>query len=289
MAEVLDADPAAWARSLAGPPAARAWLDAWRTADAAAAEAIDSALGDAISEPAVARALAALPAEVTVLTASSMPVRDVETFWPVRDAPPRVLAHRGANGIDGTLAAAFGAAAAGARVVVHLGDVALAHDLGALLSASRLELALTVVLVDNGGGGIFDFLPVASQADAYEEHVATPTGLAAERVARLFGLRYERVDELGGDPRGPRRRCCTCAPTAPRTSPCTAACGTRSRRRSARARPDDREQGVGGQLAELDAVRAQPEDVVQQTGQGVEQDRRGGGMQETSRGVRTGR
>jgi 2-succinyl-5-enolpyruvyl-6-hydroxy-3-cyclohexene-1-carboxylate synthase len=196
VAEVLDADPAAWARSFAGAARPSAWLDAWTAADAAAAEAIAATLGDAISEPAVARALAALPSEVTVFTASSMPVRDVETFWPARDAPPRVLAHRGANGIDGTLAAAFGATAAGARVVVHLGDVALAHDLGALLSATRLKLALTVVLVDNAGGGIFDFLPVASQTDAFEEHVATPTGLDAERVAALFGLRYERVDEL---------------------------------------------------------------------------------------------
>jgi 2-succinyl-5-enolpyruvyl-6-hydroxy-3-cyclohexene-1-carboxylate synthase len=197
--EVLDADPAAWALSIAGPPRASAWLDAWRRADAAAAEAIAAELGDVISEPAVARALAALPSEVTVFTASSMPVRDVESFWPVRDAPPRVLAHRGANGIDGTLAAAFGAAAAAAsgRVVVHLGDVALAHDLGALLSASRLRLGLTVLLVDNAGGGIFDFLPVASQTDAFEEHVATPTGLEAERVAALFGLAYERVEELG--------------------------------------------------------------------------------------------
>jgi 2-succinyl-5-enolpyruvyl-6-hydroxy-3-cyclohexene-1-carboxylate synthase len=126
-----------------------------------------------------------------------MPVRDVESFWPVRDAPPRVLAHRGANGIDGTIAAAFGAAAAGARVVVHVGDVALAHDLGALLSATRLGLGVTIVLVDNAGGGIFDFLPVASQTDAFEEHVATPTGLDAERVAALFGLTYERIDDLG--------------------------------------------------------------------------------------------
>jgi 2-succinyl-5-enolpyruvyl-6-hydroxy-3-cyclohexene-1-carboxylate synthase len=194
--EVLDADPAAWARSIAAPRRASAWLDAWRSADAAAAEAIAAALGDAINEPGVARALAALPGEVTVFTASSMPVRDVETFWPAREAPPRVLAHRGANGIDGTLAAAFGAAATGARVVVHLGDVALAHDLGALLSAARLKLALTVVLVDNAGGGIFDFLPVASQADAFEEHVATPTGLEAERVAALFGLCYEPVTDL---------------------------------------------------------------------------------------------
>jgi 2-succinyl-5-enolpyruvyl-6-hydroxy-3-cyclohexene-1-carboxylate synthase len=195
--EVLDADPAAWARSIAEPPRASAWLDAWRRADDAAAQAIAAELGEAISEPGVARALACLPSEVTVFTASSMPVRDVESFWPVHDAPPRVLAHRGANGIDGTLAAAFGAAAAGGRVVVHLGDVALAHDLGALLSARRLNLALTVVLVDNAGGGIFDFLPVASQTDAFEEHMATPTGLEAERVAALFGLRYERVRELG--------------------------------------------------------------------------------------------
>jgi 2-succinyl-5-enolpyruvyl-6-hydroxy-3-cyclohexene-1-carboxylate synthase len=194
--EVLDADPAAWATAHAGPPRASAWLDAWGAADTAAADGIAEALGDGLSEPGVARALAGLPAEVTVFTASSMPVRDVETFWPARDAPPHVLAHRGANGIDGTLAAAFGAAATGAHVVVHLGDVALAHDLGALLCASRLGIALTIVLVDNGGGGIFDFLPVATQRDAYEQHVATPTGLDAERVAALFGLAYEPVTEL---------------------------------------------------------------------------------------------
>jgi 2-succinyl-5-enolpyruvyl-6-hydroxy-3-cyclohexene-1-carboxylate synthase len=216
VAEVLDADPAEWARSHAqaaaraarsdpsgSPPAGPAapgggspWLGAWRSADAAAAEAIAATLGAGLSEPAVARALAALAPDVIVFTASSMPVRDVETFWPARDAPPRVLAHRGANGIDGTVAAAFGAAAAGARVVVHLGDVALAHDLGALLCASRLQLPITIVLVDNGGGGIFDFLPVASQTDAFEEHVATPTGLEPERIAALFDLAYEPVTDL---------------------------------------------------------------------------------------------
>jgi 2-succinyl-5-enolpyruvyl-6-hydroxy-3-cyclohexene-1-carboxylate synthase len=64
------------------------------------------------------------------------------------------------------------------------------HDLGALLCATRPGVALTIVLVDNGGGGIFDFLPVASQTDAFEEHVATPTGLDFERAAALFGLAY---------------------------------------------------------------------------------------------------
>ena len=181
-------------------PAGTAWLDGWRAADDAAAAAIaDTVPAEAPSEPAVAAALAALPAGTTVFTASSMPVRDVETFWPARDDPPRVLAHRGANGIDGTVAAAFGAAAAGdGPVVLHVGDVALVHDLGALLSASRLGLAITIVLVDNGGGGIFDFLPVATQTDAFEEHVATPTGLDFARAAALFGLAYAAPGTMAG-------------------------------------------------------------------------------------------
>jgi 2-succinyl-5-enolpyruvyl-6-hydroxy-3-cyclohexene-1-carboxylate synthase len=196
VSDSLPLDAAALAAALPPEPVAEAkWLESWRAADVAAADAIAGALGDELSEPAVAAALADLPGEATVFTASSMPVRDVETFWPVRDAPPRVLAHRGANGIDGTVASAFGVAAAGGGpVVLHIGDVALTHDVGALLSAARLGLAIAIVLVDNGGGGIFDFLPVATQRDAFEEHVATPTGLDFARAAELFGLGYAAPD-----------------------------------------------------------------------------------------------
>jgi 2-succinyl-5-enolpyruvyl-6-hydroxy-3-cyclohexene-1-carboxylate synthase len=173
-----------------------AWLERWRAADRAAAGAIAATLGDEPSEPRVAAELvAALPAEATLFVASSMPIRDVETFAAARDGAPRVLSNRGANGIDGTVAAALGAAAApdAGPVVLHIGDVALAYDLGALLSARRLGLDLTIVLVNNDGGGIFHFLPVAREADAFEQHVATPHGLDFAKAAELYGARHVLV------------------------------------------------------------------------------------------------
>lgn len=215
-------DPAAALSDLAGAviegSGAQEWLARWRGEDERAAEAMLAILGADLSEPALARELGVLlPSQATLFVASSMPVRDIETFWPVREDPPRVLCNRGANGIDGTVSSAFGAAAAGAGpVVLLIGDVALAHDIGGLLAATRLELALTIVLIDNGGGGIFDFLPVsgaplgrepagappqgdegAGAQDLYTRHIATPTGLDFSAAAALYGLRHERVGDLG--------------------------------------------------------------------------------------------
>jgi 2-succinyl-5-enolpyruvyl-6-hydroxy-3-cyclohexene-1-carboxylate synthase len=175
------------------------WLASWRSADERAAEAIVGVLGaDGLSEPAVAAELGVLlPASATLFVASSMPVRDIETFWPVRPDPPRVLCNRGANGIDGTVSSAFGAAAdSDGPVVLLIGDVALAYDIGGLLAATRLALKLTIVLLDNGGGGIFDFLAVSGASiardpeDLYTRHIATPTGLDFAKAAALYGLEH---------------------------------------------------------------------------------------------------
>jgi 2-succinyl-5-enolpyruvyl-6-hydroxy-3-cyclohexene-1-carboxylate synthase len=176
----------------------RDWMDSWHHADRSAAVAIAGTLEPAgMSEPRVAAELGArLPAEATLVVASSMPVRDVETFFPAREDPPRVLSNRGANGIDGTVSTAFGvAAAARGPVVLLTGDVALAHDIGGLLAASRLRLKLTIVLVDNDGGGIFHFLPVSSEGAEFVEHVATPHGLDFAHAAALYGLGYERAQD----------------------------------------------------------------------------------------------
>jgi 2-succinyl-5-enolpyruvyl-6-hydroxy-3-cyclohexene-1-carboxylate synthase len=213
-------EPAETLATLQAPSADPDWLDGWRSADERAAEAILGTLAaGGLSEPVVAAELGVLlPEEATLFVASSMPVRDIETFWPVRADPPRVLCNRGANGIDGTVSSAFGAAAASRTpTVLLIGDVALAYDLSALLAARRLDLKLTIVLLNNEGGGIFDFLPVASAAtaqgqfsasagpgvsghdgerDIYTEHIATPTGLDFAAAAALYGLEHERVADV---------------------------------------------------------------------------------------------
>jgi 2-succinyl-5-enolpyruvyl-6-hydroxy-3-cyclohexene-1-carboxylate synthase len=178
------------------------WLDRWRRPDSDVGAAVDHLLGEQLSEPLVARRLAGwVGPDTSLFVASSMPIRDVEEFLPAADDAPRILANRGANGIDGTVSSAFGVAAAtGKRVVLLIGDVALAHDIGGLLAGRRYELELTIVLLNNDGGGIFEFLPVATAREphgpdtrqVFEEHVATPHGLDFANAAELYGCPYER-------------------------------------------------------------------------------------------------
>jgi len=172
------------------------WLELWREADDAARFALDTELRRRLSEPLVANHLSTtLPADAVLVVASSMPVRDVEAFASLREDPPRVLANRGANGIDGTVSTALGVAAVhDGPVVLLIGDVALVHDLGGLAALARARRPLTIVLVDNGGGGIFDALPVAAATDAYEEHVATPTAIDFAATAAMAGIAYSRVE-----------------------------------------------------------------------------------------------
>ncbi|MDA0180964.1 2-succinyl-5-enolpyruvyl-6-hydroxy-3-cyclohexene-1-carboxylic-acid synthase [Solirubrobacter phytolaccae] len=177
----------------------QSWLEQWHNADRVASGAIISTLGPELNEPRVSVELGSvLPDEAVMVVASSMPVRDVETFFPARPASSvRVLSNRGANGIDGTVSTAFGVAAAGhGPTVLLIGDVALAHDVGGLIAAGRLGLKLVIVLIDNDGGGIFNFLPAAGQGEPFVEHIATPHGLDFAHAADLYGLGWERVAEV---------------------------------------------------------------------------------------------
>jgi 2-succinyl-5-enolpyruvyl-6-hydroxy-3-cyclohexene-1-carboxylate synthase len=152
------------------------WLTSWRAADAQVPPALATAPDP--FEPKVLAALEPqLPDGAVVWLSSSMPVRDVEAYFPQSPKRLRFLANRGANGIDGVVSSAAGAAlAGGAPAWLLTGELALLHDFGGLLAARRAGADLHIVCLNNGGGAIFDFLPLAAHADAalFEEHIATP-------------------------------------------------------------------------------------------------------------------
>ncbi|HET9600716.1 MAG TPA: 2-succinyl-5-enolpyruvyl-6-hydroxy-3-cyclohexene-1-carboxylic-acid synthase [Acidimicrobiales bacterium] len=200
----LVVDPSALCRDLAKQLAAGArtpWAARWRWAEERAQHAIASVLADARrpTEPGVARALvAALPAGATLVASSSMPVRDVEWYSAPRDGL-RHLANRGANGIDGVVSTAVGVAlASAAPTALLIGDVALLHDSNGLLGLSGREADLTIVVVDNDGGGIFSFLPQAAEVerDRFEQLFGTPHGTDLNALAAAHGLPFAGVDDL---------------------------------------------------------------------------------------------
>jgi 2-succinyl-5-enolpyruvyl-6-hydroxy-3-cyclohexene-1-carboxylate synthase len=134
-----------------------------------------------------------LPENATLWASSSMPVRDLDTFFPGGPRSIRFLANRGANGIDGVVSGALGAAAVSAGpTVLVIGDIAFYHDMNGLLAARRHALDLTLVLLNNDGGGIFSFLPQADHPEHFEQLFGTPHGLDFETAAALYGATYCR-------------------------------------------------------------------------------------------------
>jgi 2-succinyl-5-enolpyruvyl-6-hydroxy-3-cyclohexene-1-carboxylate synthase len=175
------------------------WMDEWLGADRAVRAALDAVLSaeHRLSEPGVARAITAgVPAGGQILVASSMPVRDVEWFGIPR-SDVTIHANRGANGIDGVIATAIGIAIGGrAPTTVLLGDVAFCHDASSMTALRRRDLDLTIVVIDNDGGGIFSFLPQATvlPADRFELLFGTPHSTDIVAVARALGLRAYTAD-----------------------------------------------------------------------------------------------
>ena len=199
---VVRAEPGRLARCVAprvaAPPAGE--LEAWRSADALAADAIRTVVdgAGAPTEPGVARAaLDATTSGGALVVASSMPVRDLEWFGG-RRSDVLVQANRGANGIDGVISTAIGVALTGRPTVCLLGDVAFLHDSTALTGLVNRPVDLTVVVVDNDGGGIFSFLPQASQvpADRFETLFGTPHGVDLPGLAAAHRI---PVTEAIGD------------------------------------------------------------------------------------------
>ena len=177
-----------------GPVQNPEWTRSFESAELTARGALDDAFGsdEALTEPRTCREVtAAIPPGANLFVSSSMPLRDVDAFGAGSSIPIRVFGNRGANGIDGTSSTALGAAASSNRPTLLLtGDLALLHDLGGLLTAARHKIPLTIVVINNDGGGIFSFLPIAEFSEHFEALFATPHGLDLSRVADLFGARH---------------------------------------------------------------------------------------------------
>jgi 2-succinyl-5-enolpyruvyl-6-hydroxy-3-cyclohexene-1-carboxylate synthase len=203
---ILRADPASLATEVAARLDGAAdpdWAASWLAAANASAETIASRLAgqDEVTEPGVHAALGDAYADGDlVYTASSMPIRDQEAFLPSGPADVRFLCNRGANGIDGLISSGIGAATATGRPTwVITGDLGLFHDMNALALLRAASTPVRVLVLDNRGGGIFEFLPQAEQVsrDEFEAIFGTPVDLDLERVAAVYELPHSRVQTVG--------------------------------------------------------------------------------------------
>ena len=200
------ADPAVTFADLAGrlEPTPEDWLPTWIDADQRVSEAVADALTTELfpNEPSIARSVwDAAPSGATIYAGSSMPIRDLDSLSGRPRGDVAVLSNRGANGIDGLLSAGAGAAASdGRRVIVLAGDLSTLHDATALGEIARFGLRVTIVVVNNDGGGIFHFLPQADQMplDRFETLFGTPHGHSLARIANAFGVPSRTVDTEAG-------------------------------------------------------------------------------------------
>ncbi|HUD40036.1 MAG TPA: 2-succinyl-5-enolpyruvyl-6-hydroxy-3-cyclohexene-1-carboxylic-acid synthase [Streptosporangiaceae bacterium] len=187
---------------LVGQRVAAPWLGSWLDADAAVRSAVDELLDaqEAMSEPRLARDLAAqLPDGALLWAASSLPIRDLDQHLRPRSGV-RIVASRGASGIDGLVSSAIGAAlahqsAGGGQAVALLGDLALLHDApGLILGPHEPRPDLCLVVANNDGGGIFSMLEQAAYPGPFERVFGTPHGTDLERLATLARLPYLRIE-----------------------------------------------------------------------------------------------
>ena len=175
------------------------WSARWRRINGSTRDALDGALdgcGDMFEGKVFSRLAALLPDDSVLFAGNSMPIRDMDTFFPSTGRSVRFMANRGASGIDGVVSSALGVAAVSQkRVVLVLGDISLYHDMNGLLAARAHGLNATIIVLNNDGGGIFSFLPQAEYRDVFEPYFGTPHGLTFRAAAEMYGLDYSLADD----------------------------------------------------------------------------------------------
>jgi 2-succinyl-5-enolpyruvyl-6-hydroxy-3-cyclohexene-1-carboxylate synthase len=204
--EIFVGDPTEFASLLADALARGAdplpgWGEHFARAERAARETIEryaARSGAVLTEGrAVAALLDAAPDGTVLTVGNSMPIRDLDLFGFTRAKHVRVLANRGANGIDGVVSSGLGAAAASdTPALIVTGDLSFHHDLNGLSALREGRSRATIVVVNNDGGGVFSFLPVAKHGEAFERYFGTPHGLDFSHAADLYSIPFVRPDSV---------------------------------------------------------------------------------------------
>jgi 2-succinyl-5-enolpyruvyl-6-hydroxy-3-cyclohexene-1-carboxylate synthase len=206
-ATIVRADPVQLADALSSrlpEPGSATWLEEWLAADRAADRALRTwlaGLRESFEAAAIPETAAALSDGSVLFIGSSMPVRDLDAYLPGGSSAIRCIGNRGANGIDGVVSSALGAAAAGeGPVVLIVGDVSFLHDLNALIAARLNRISATIVLLNNDGGGIFSFLPQAETdrvevglPERFEALFGTPHGIDVGPIVMALGGEHRRI------------------------------------------------------------------------------------------------
>ncbi|MBT2726499.1 2-succinyl-5-enolpyruvyl-6-hydroxy-3-cyclohexene-1-carboxylic-acid synthase [Bacillus sp. ISL-75] len=143
-----------------------------------------------------------VPEGATLFVGNSMPIRDLDSFFINNNKAIKVMANRGANGIDGTVSTALGAALYSKSLYLVLGDLTFFHDLNGLIAAKLYNININIIVINNNGGGIFSFLPQSEHSKNFELLFGTPLDLEFEHAVKMFKGEFTKIedwDHLGSE------------------------------------------------------------------------------------------
>jgi 2-succinyl-5-enolpyruvyl-6-hydroxy-3-cyclohexene-1-carboxylate synthase len=177
------------------------WIESWADIEVRTRETLSTRVEavDTLFEGKVSALLSRhLPVGTPVFMASSMSVRYAEYFWAPGSRAYSIFCNRGANGIDGTLGTAMGVAHNAKPAVLLTGDLAFLHDANSMLASGELKGSLTIILINNCGGGIFEHLPIASMDPPFEKYFATPQRVNSAKLCEAYGVEHQNVSDWDG-------------------------------------------------------------------------------------------
>jgi 2-succinyl-5-enolpyruvyl-6-hydroxy-3-cyclohexene-1-carboxylate synthase len=199
--DMVQTDPTQFATEFANavsPSYSEGWVKRWFAVAEATRTTIVERLRqiDELFEGKIFTELSALiPSKANLFAGNSMPVRDLDAFYPSSSQDIHFIGNRGASGIDGVVSSSLGVSAVAKEPTVSvLGDVSFYHDMNGLLAAKLYGLHATFIVVNNNGGGIFSFLPQREYPETFEKYFATPHGLTFQSAASLYSLSYSKAD-----------------------------------------------------------------------------------------------